>query len=118
MPHGHRQSRQKLRAAVAGRSGKRNLIGLDFEELTEALTSLGLEKFRAKQVWSWIYHHGATDFNKMTTLAKPVRDKLAEHFTVARPIDHARSEIRRWHAQMARANAGWAGSRMRPYSRN
>lgn len=65
--------------------GKRNLIGLDFEELNEALVSLGLEKFRAKQVWSWIYHHGATDFGKMTTLAKPVRDKLATHFTVARP---------------------------------
>jgi 23S rRNA (adenine2503-C2)-methyltransferase len=66
--------------------GKKNLIGLDFGELTEALTALGLEKFRAKQVWSWIYHHGATDFGKMSTLAKPVRDKLAEHFVVARPV--------------------------------
>src|SRR5580704_9026269 len=65
--------------------GKRNLIGLSYDELTEALTALGLEKFRAKQIWSWIYFHGATDFNAMSTLAKPVREKLAEHFTVARP---------------------------------
>ncbi len=65
--------------------GKRNLIGLDYEELTEALTALGLEKFRTKQIWSWIYHHGITDFAKMSTLAKPVRDKLTEHFTVGRP---------------------------------
>ena len=71
-------------APAVDKDGKRNLIGLDYEELTEALTSLGLEKFRAKQVWSWIYHHGATDFTKMTTLAKPAREKLAEHFTVAR----------------------------------
>jgi len=65
--------------------GKRNLIGLSYEELTEALTTLGLEKFRAKQIWSWIYFHGATDFDKMTTLAKPARDKLKAHFTVTRP---------------------------------
>jgi 23S rRNA (adenine2503-C2)-methyltransferase len=68
------------------KDGKRNLIGLSYEELTEALAALGFEKFRTKQIWSWIYHHGATDFNKMTTLAKPARDKLAEHFTVNRPV--------------------------------
>jgi len=65
--------------------GRRNLIGLSYEELTQALNDLGLEKFRAKQIWSWIYHHGATDFTTMTTIAKPVQAKLAEHFTVARP---------------------------------
>jgi 23S rRNA (adenine2503-C2)-methyltransferase len=66
--------------------GKRNLIGLSYEELVEALIALGLERFRAKQIWSWIYHHGAADFAAMTTLAKPVREKLAEHFTVGRPV--------------------------------
>jgi 23S rRNA (adenine2503-C2)-methyltransferase len=66
--------------------GKRNLIGLDFDELKEALVACGLEPFRTKQVWSWIYFHGVTDFSKMTTLAKPARDKLARHFTAARPI--------------------------------
>src|SRR3984957_14067380 len=85
--------------------GKRNLIGLSFEELTEALTSLGLEKFRAKQVWSWIYFHGATDFAKMTTLAKPVRDKLAGHFTVARPTitqdQKSADGTRKWLLKMA-----------------
>ncbi len=67
------------------KDGRRNLIGLDYAELTGALTALGLEKFRAKQVWSWIYCHGVSDFALMTTLAKPVRDTLAAHFTVARP---------------------------------
>jgi 23S rRNA (adenine2503-C2)-methyltransferase len=67
------------------KDGKRNLIGLSYDELTEALRALGLEKFRTKQIWSWIYHHGATDFSAMSTLAKPVREKLAEHFTVGRP---------------------------------
>lgn len=66
-------------------TGRRNLIGLSLPELGEALTALGLEKFRAKQVWSWMYHHGVTDFGAMSTLAKPVRDKLADHFIIGRP---------------------------------
>ncbi len=65
--------------------GKRNVIGLSLDELTAALGAHGLEKFRAKQVWSWIYFHGLTDFSKMNNLAKPARDKLADHFVIARP---------------------------------
>jgi 23S rRNA (adenine2503-C2)-methyltransferase len=65
--------------------GKRNLIGLDFDELTGELVARGLEKFRAAQVWSWIYCRGARDFSAMTTLSKPVREMLADHYTVARP---------------------------------
>ena len=65
--------------------GTRNLIGLSFEELKETLAALGLEPFRAKQVWNWVYFHGVTDIAKMTTLAKPARDKIAAHFLIARP---------------------------------
>ncbi|MER2520705.1 MAG: 23S rRNA (adenine(2503)-C(2))-methyltransferase RlmN [Bdellovibrionales bacterium] len=75
------QSVNQTHAAEA----KRNLIGLDKVELAETLTALGLEPFRAKQVWAWIYMRGATDFAQMTTLAKPVREQLAEHFTLDRP---------------------------------
>jgi 23S rRNA (adenine2503-C2)-methyltransferase len=64
---------------------KRNLIGLDLNELTAALTAHGLEKFRAQQVWSSIYCHGIRDFRLMTTLAKPIREMLAVHFSVERP---------------------------------
>jgi len=71
--------------APAPAGGKRNLIGLSMKELTEVLAPLGLEPFRAKQIWSWIYFHGRTDFSTMTSLAKPAREKLAESFTVARP---------------------------------
>ncbi|MBM3486942.1 MAG: 23S rRNA (adenine(2503)-C(2))-methyltransferase RlmN [Alphaproteobacteria bacterium] len=64
---------------------RRNLVGLGREELGRALAGLGLPAFRARQVWHWIYHHGVRDFDTMTTLAKPVRALLAEHFTIARP---------------------------------
>jgi 23S rRNA (adenine2503-C2)-methyltransferase len=65
--------------------GRKNLVGLSREELEAEMLSLGLEKFRAKQVWHWIYNRGATDFGVMTTLAKPVREKLAAAYMVARP---------------------------------
>ncbi|HEU0118232.1 MAG TPA: 23S rRNA (adenine(2503)-C(2))-methyltransferase RlmN [Alphaproteobacteria bacterium] len=85
--------------------GKRNLIGLSYDELTDALISHGLEKFRAKQVWSWIYFHGKTDFEQMTTLAKPAREKLAAHFAVSRPTitQDQKSEdgTRKWLLKMA-----------------
>ncbi|WP_372397997.1 23S rRNA (adenine(2503)-C(2))-methyltransferase RlmN [Azospirillum sp. HJ39] len=65
--------------------GRKNLVGLSREELEAEMLSIGLEKFRARQLWHWIYHRGSTDFAEMTTLAKPVREKLAETHVVARP---------------------------------
>ncbi len=40
---------------------------------------------RAEQVWGWIYHYGVTDFAAMTNVAKDLRAKLAEHYSLARP---------------------------------
>ncbi|NUB06585.1 23S rRNA (adenine(2503)-C(2))-methyltransferase RlmN [Azospirillum sp. Vi22] len=65
--------------------GRKNLVGLSRDELEAEMLSVGLEKFRARQLWHWIYHRGATDFAVMTTLAKPVRERLAESYAVARP---------------------------------
>ncbi len=74
-----------LSAEPDGRIGARvNLIGLCREELGALLASLGMEKFRTKQVWHWLYHRGVTTFDEMTTLAKPAREKLAAHCAIER----------------------------------
>ena len=65
--------------------GRLNLVGMDRAELTATLAEEGLEPFRARQLWHWMYHRGATDFAQMTTLAKPVRERLATRFAVRRP---------------------------------
>ncbi|SMH57818.1 23S rRNA (adenine(2503)-C(2))-methyltransferase RlmN [Azospirillum agricola] len=70
---------------AADADGRKNLVGLSREELEAEMQSIGLEKFRARQLWHWIYHRGATDFAVMTTLAKPVREKLADSHVIARP---------------------------------
>ena len=66
-------------------SPKKNLVGLSRDELAAELATLGAAPFRARQVWHWIYHRGATDFAAMTTLAKGFREELAAAYTLARP---------------------------------
>ncbi len=64
---------------------RRNLVGLSREDLKTTLVEAGLEPFRARQVWQWIYWHGVTDFGRMTNIARKTRDRLAELFVVERP---------------------------------
>ena len=61
------------------------LIGLSREELAATVAPLGMEPFRTKQLWHWIYVRGATDFALMTTFSKSLREELAKHFVVQRP---------------------------------
>ncbi len=65
--------------------GRLNLVGLSREALAAEMAALGEKPFRAKQIWHWIYHRGARDFAAMTTLAKPLRARLAERYVIARP---------------------------------
>jgi 23S rRNA (adenine2503-C2)-methyltransferase len=63
---------------------KTTLVGLTRDELTEALKPLGVEPFRTKQVWQWLYGKGVTDFALMSNIAKSVQEKLTENFSIAR----------------------------------
>ena len=63
---------------------KTDIIGLTRKELAAKLTELGIEAFRAKQIWHWVYTKGAADFERMTTIAKDQQKVLADHFIVGR----------------------------------
>jgi 23S rRNA (adenine2503-C2)-methyltransferase len=65
--------------------GRIPLIGLNADELKEVLALHKLPGFRAKQVWHWIYHRGARDFDGMGNLPKDLRALLAEKYSIARP---------------------------------
>ena len=54
-------------------------------ELEEAVTEAGLPKFRARQLWRWVWRHGLTSFDEMSDLGKPVRAQLADMFSLGRP---------------------------------
>ena len=79
---------------------RRNLIGLDRQALAAEMAAIGAPAFRARQLWHWIYHRGATDFAAMTSLAKDFRARLAERFVIERPTiataQHSVDGTRKW----------------------
>lgn len=68
----------------------KSLSGLDFYDLTfEQLAfklheQLGLPRFRAQQLFDWVYKRRITDFSLMSNISKPIREQLAQlfHFPV------------------------------------
>ena len=64
---------------------RRHLVGLSRDELKDVLAEAGLEPFRARQIWQWVYWHGVRDFDRMTNIAKKTQQRLAELFVVERP---------------------------------
>ncbi len=66
-------------------TGPKNLAGLGRAELEAEVRALGEPDFRARQLWHWIYHQGARDFEAMTTLSKGFRARLAANYTIDRP---------------------------------
>jgi 23S rRNA (adenine2503-C2)-methyltransferase len=53
---------------------------LSKEELTAAFAKMGEPKFRAGQVYEWLWQKSARSFDEMTNLSKPLREKLKEQF--------------------------------------
>jgi 23S rRNA (adenine2503-C2)-methyltransferase len=80
--------------------GRRDLVGLNRDELAIEMAAIGEAPFRVKQLWHWIYHQGVTDFAKMSSIAKPLQLKLAERFVVGRPeaatVQTSTDETRKW----------------------
>lgn len=63
----------------------KSLIGLTKEELTKELKQFGVEAYRSKQIWTWLYYYGKTSFNDMNNISKELRQKLSENYTLERP---------------------------------
>lgn len=57
-----------------------DIRSLSLEELIESFEKIGEPKFRAKQVYEWLWSKSAKSFDEMTNLSKPLRNKLAEQF--------------------------------------
>jgi len=59
---------------------KQNIRHLSLEELQEYFEKNGDKRFRAKQVYEWIWQKHAHGFDAMTNLSKELRQKLSENF--------------------------------------
>jgi 23S rRNA (adenine2503-C2)-methyltransferase len=91
--------------APAAAQGKVNLLGLSPGKLVAFFESIDEKAFRARQVMKWIHQQGVTDFDQMTNLSKPLRERLKELAEVRLPevvqeFDSA-DGTRKWLIRMA-----------------
>lgn len=62
--------------------GKIDILSLSLPELTEKLSQMGEQKFRAKQVYEWLHKKTVTSFSQMTNLSAQLREKLSQSFCI------------------------------------
>lgn len=55
---------------------------LGLEALQDFFLEMGEQKFRAKQIYEWLWQKGAHSFEEMTNLSKPLREKMNEKFVI------------------------------------
>src|SRR5437868_10863712 len=95
---------------ILSEAPRRNLVGLSRSALAAEMAEFGAEQFRARQLWHWIYHRGATDFAAMTSLAKDFRARLAAHYALGRPgvarAQASRDGARKWLLRFAAGREG------------
>lgn len=61
---------------------KQNIRNLTLDELQAVFLEMGEKKFRAQQVFEWLWQRNASTFEEMTNLGKEFRLKLEENFFI------------------------------------
>ena len=68
---------------------KTNIIGLSRDQIKSILIDANLiklnENFRVKQIWHWLYFHGVTSIDDMTSISIDLREDLKKVFILKRP---------------------------------
>ncbi len=62
---------------------KDNFKRYSLAQARDAVTALGLERYRGDQIFKWIWQKNARDFAAMTNLAKDLRVDLSDRYTVS-----------------------------------
>ena len=61
---------------------KKSIYGLTPEQLSEWLMEHGQKRFRADQIWDWLYIKRVTNFSDMKNINKDCIELLDEHFDI------------------------------------
>jgi 23S rRNA (adenine2503-C2)-methyltransferase len=64
------------------RTEQKNIRHLSLQDLEQYVEALGEKKFRARQVFEWLWQKKAQRIDDMTNLSKELRTKLKEDFTL------------------------------------
>ena len=60
----------------------KNIKEYNLDELQEELVALGEKKYRAEQIFKWIYVDKVKEFDEMTNLSIELREKLKQNYTM------------------------------------
>ncbi|WP_169084150.1 23S rRNA (adenine(2503)-C(2))-methyltransferase RlmN [Paenibacillus sp. PL91] len=71
---------------------KASIYGLTFDQLTEWLIGHGYTKFRASQVWDWLYRKRVTAFTDMIDVKEECIQLLSDHFVIQTLSEHTRQQ--------------------------
>lgn len=71
-----------LETATVKVKGSKNIRQLNLPDLENYFEAMGEKKFRAKQVWEWLWQKHAHSFADMTNLSKDLRQKLGDNFSL------------------------------------
>lgn len=71
---------------------KKSIYGLTRSQLIDWLIGHNHTKFRALQVWDWLYRKRVTDFSDMSDLNQECVQLLADHFTIQKFNEHIKQE--------------------------
>ena len=74
-----------IASTKAASLGKTNLLGLSPVELIAFFESIGEKKFRATQLLKWMHQDGVDNFDEMSNISKPLREKLKRVAIVEAP---------------------------------
>jgi 23S rRNA (adenine2503-C2)-methyltransferase len=85
-----------------------SLLDLRFVELQAQMGVWREPKFRAKQIWEWVYAHYAADFCEMTNLPQSLRERLSGLYRLSplTPVDEWFSSDRLTHKTLFRLSDG------------
>ena len=95
---------------LAGGAGdsRKDLMGLTRAKLAAEMAAIGEKRFRADQIFNWIYFRGVTGFEAMTDISKGLRARLEELYRIGRPeIVTAQVSVdgtRKWLLRLADGN--------------
>ncbi len=85
-------TREECKIYFVNSQFKKNIIELSKEELYSRLKDMGIEDYRALQIFKWIYLKQVDTFEEMTDIGLELRSIFSDHFTINR-LDKQKVEV-------------------------